>query len=153
YGHTAHVSTPGISADGRVLVTTAADGTVRLWALPSGREIGKPLKFHGGAGDVSMSPDGRRFAVDAPEARRYPGVQIFDVATQRRVAALSQDDSIWQFARFTPDGRYLVGGSWKGWARLWSTKTWQPATGILGGIGAELSWESISPDGRTLATS
>ncbi len=153
YGHTAHVLTPGISADGRLMVTAANDWTVRVWSLASGREMGAPLKIRGGAGDVSMSPNGRRFAVAGIEGTDNPGVQIFDVATHRRVAALSQDESVWEFARFTPDGRYIVGGSVNGWVRLWSTKTWQPATRILGGHSAELDWESISPDGRTLATS
>jgi WD40 repeat protein len=153
HGHSNHILTPGISADGRLMVTGGNDNTVRVWALSSGREIGKPLEFPEGIGDVSMSPDGRRFAVDVPEDSHHSGVQIFDVATQRRVAVLSQDESIWEFARFTPDGRYIVGGSVNGWVRLWSTKTWKPATRILGGHGAEVDWESISPDGRTLATS
>jgi WD40 repeat protein/DNA-binding SARP family transcriptional activator len=153
FGHKAHVLTPGISADGRLMVTTADDGTVRVWSLASGREMGAPLKVRGGAGDVSMSPDGRSFAVAGIEGPDKPGVQIFDVATHRRVAALSHDESVWEFARFTPDGRYIVGGSVNGWVRLWSTKTWEPATRILGGHSAELDWESISPDGRTLATS
>ena len=50
YGHAAHartgnaagVFTPGFSADGRLMVTGADDGTVRVWALPSGRELGAP---------------------------------------------------------------------------------------------------------------
>jgi WD40 repeat protein len=153
YGHKAHVLTPGISADGRLMVTASSDWTVRVWSLASGREMGAPLKFRDGVGDVSMSPNGRRFAVAGIEGTDNPGVQIFDVATHRRVAALSQDESVWEFARFSPDGRYIVGGSVNGWIRLWSTKTWKPATRILGGHSAELDWESMSPDGRTVATS
>jgi len=165
YGHAAHartgnvngVFTPGFSADGRVMVTGADDGTVRLWALPSGRQIGAPLKFLDregvpALGDVSMSPDGRKIAVDAAGNLRYPGIQVFDVATHRRIAALSDDDDVWDLARFTPDGRYIVGGSWKGWVRLWSTKTWKPATRVLRGHAGEVLWESVSPDSRTLAT-
>ncbi len=165
YGHAAHartgnaagVFTPGFSADGRLMVTGADDGTVRVWALPSGREVGAPLKFvdrfgDPDVGDVSMSPNGRDIAVDTPSDRRHPGIQIFDVATHRRVAALSDDEDVWDLARFTPDGRYIVGGSWKGWVRLWSTKTWKPATRVMRGHAGEVEWESLSPDGRTLAT-
>ena len=165
YGHAAHartgnvngVFTPGFSADGRLMVTGADDGSVRVWALPSGREVGAPLKFvdrdgAGDVGDVSMSHDGREIVVDTPDARRYPGIQIFDVATHRRVAALSDDEDVWDLARFTTDGRYIVGGSWKGWVRLWSTKTWKPATRVMRGSAGEVLWESLSPDGRTLAT-
>lgn len=56
------------------------------------------------------------------------------------------------FAHFTPDGRFIVGGSDEGWARLWSTETWRPANRVLAGHAGEVLWESTTPDGRTLAT-
>jgi WD40 repeat protein/DNA-binding SARP family transcriptional activator len=159
YGHRAGartgnlhgVFTPGISADGRMMVTGADDSTVRTWALPSGRPIGTPLKLPF-VGDVSMSPDGTTIAVTVPEGTRDPGVRIFDATTHRRLADLSEDESVWDLVRFTPDGRFLVGGSWKGWVRLWSTQTWKPATRILRGHAGAVLWESMSPNGRTLAT-
>jgi WD40 repeat protein len=78
--------------------------------------------------------------------------QIVDVATGRRRAFLSKDEDIWDLARFTPDGRFLVGGSWKGWVRLWSTETWKPATRRLTGHSGAVIWLSRSPNARTLAT-
>jgi WD40 repeat protein len=150
-GYAHGVFTPGLSADGRLMITAADDATVREWALPSGRPVGRPLKLPI-VGDVSLSPDGGTMAVTVPEHTDRPGVQIFDVATHRRIAALSEDESVWDVVRFTPDGRFLVGGSSKGWVRLWSTKTWKPATRILGGHAGAVLWESTSPDGRTLAT-
>ena len=159
YGHAAvppthlayGVYASGFSADGRLMITGADDGTVREWAMPSGRPIGRPLKLPL-VGDVSLSPDGRTMAVAVPEGTDDPGVQIFDVATHRRLAALSEDESIWDVARFTPDGRFIVAGSTKGWVRLWSTTTWKPATRILAGHAGAVLSESVSPDGRTLAT-
>jgi WD40 repeat protein len=74
------------------------------------------------------------------------------VATRRHRAFLDEDESLWNLARFTPDGRFLVGGSWKGWARLWSTETWKPATREFTGHAGAVIWESISPNGHTLAT-
>jgi WD40 repeat protein len=35
-GHRGYIITPGVSADGRRLVTASVDGTVRLWSLPPG---------------------------------------------------------------------------------------------------------------------
>ena len=95
------------------------------------------------------SPDGRTLAVTRPPAG---GVEIRDVPTLRRRAALAGADTIWDLARFTPDGRFLVGGSWKGWARLWSTETWKPASRKLTGPAGRVEWHSVSPDGHTLAT-
>ena len=59
---------------------------------------------------------------------------------------------MWDLARFTPDGRYIVAGSYKGWARLWSTETWRPMSRAFAGPTGRVEWESTSPDGRTLAT-
>jgi DNA-binding SARP family transcriptional activator/WD40 repeat protein len=143
--------TPSFTADGR-LMATARDGyTVRLWDLPSGRQVGRPLRFKA-VGAVSLSPDGRTLAVTVPEGARNPGVEILDVATRRRRASLSEDETVWDVAQFTPDGRFLVGGSYKGWVRLWSTKTWKPATRVLAGHAGAVIAQSMSIDGRTLAT-
>jgi WD40 repeat protein len=65
---------------------------------------------------------------------------------------LSDSETVWDFARFTPDGRFIVGGSWKGWAQLWSTTTWKPASRRLTGPAGRVEWPSVSPDGRMLAT-
>ena len=145
------VFTPSFAADGHLMATTADDDTVRLWALPSGRPVGSVLRYPT-VGDVSLSPDGRTLAVTVPEGVADPGVRIVDVATHRQRASLFGDEAIWDVARFTPDGRFLVGGSWKGWVRLWSTDTWKPASRPLTGHAGAILGQSMSPDGRTLAT-
>ena len=145
------VFTPSFAADGHLMATTADDNTVRLWALPSGRPVGSVLRYPT-VGDVSLSPDGRTLAVTVPEGVANPGVRIVDVATRRQRASLFGDEAIWDLARFTPDGRFLVGGSWKGWVRLWSTDTWKPASRPLTGHAGAILGQSMSPDGRTLAT-
>jgi len=53
---------------------------------------------------------------------------------------------------FTADGRFLVTGSFKGWTRVWSTRTWKPVTPRLAGHNSVVVAASVSPDGRTLAT-
>jgi WD40 repeat protein len=157
-GEDARVFTPSFSADGRLMATASRNGIVRLWALPSGRPVGRPLRYapisrassrSPGVGDVSLSPDGRLLAVTRPPTG---GVQILDVATLRRRASLSESKTVWDLARFTPDGRYIVAGSYKGWVRLWSTETWRPVTRVFTGPAGRVEWEATSPDGRTLAT-
>ena len=76
---------------------------------------------------------------------------MIDANTLRPRARLTQSETVSR-VRFTPDGRYIVGGSDKGWARLWSTKTWRPATHVLAGSSGGVLGLSVSPDGRTLAT-
>ncbi len=143
--------TPSLSADGRRMASARDGYTVRLWDLPSGQQVGRPLRFPT-VGAVSLSPDGRTLAVTVPEGTRNPGVEIFDVPTLRHRASLSEDETVWDVAQFTPDGRFLVGGSNKGWVRLWSTTTWSPASRVLAGHAGAVIAQSMSTDGRTLAT-
>jgi WD40 repeat protein len=150
-GHVGTVVTPSFTADGRLMATTSlgAGSDVILWALPSGKPIARPLRSSPEpVGDVSLSPDGGTLAIVHPERN----VEIVDVITLRHRAWLPDSRTVIAI-RFTPDGRYIVGGSYKGWARPWSTKTWQPATRALAGhAGGVLLGLSTSPHGRTLAT-
>jgi WD40 repeat protein len=149
-GHRGTPLTPSFSADGRLMATASdtPDGAPLLWALRSGRPLGRPRRYSAAylGGNVSLSPNGRTLAV----ASRL-GVEIVDATALRHRAWLPQAETV-LVVRFTPDGRFLVGGSYKGWARLWSTKTWRPAGRLLAGHSGEVLGLSTSPDGRTLAT-
>ena len=155
-GHRGPLGPPSFSADGRLMATlghgdVGAGGRKRvlLWTLKAGQPLGRPRPYYPtrAAQDVSLSPDGRTLAVT--EAL---GVDIIDVATRRRRTSLPGSETVESLARFTPDGRSIVGGSYKGWARLWSTETWRPATRVLAGHTGDVIGQSTSPDARTLAT-
>ena len=162
-GHRDAVSTPSFSSDGRLMATSSDgrgkpdDAVVRLWKLPSGEAAGRPLRFPA-VGDLSLSPDGRKLAVTRPPTGP---VEVVELTGRRRTSTLLESETVWDLVRFTPDGRYLVGGSYKGWARLWSVEErgpsnlaeeWKPATRRFTGHAGRVDWESVSPDGRTLAT-
>jgi WD40 repeat protein len=147
---------PGVSADGRVLVTGSRGehGSIRAWALPSGAPLGPRVHYGDNVGDIDLSPNGRTMAItDLPDVHpERAGIVLLDVPSMRRRAKLPNTMDVWDVVSFSPDGRYLVGGSWKGWWRMWSTRTWQPVTRPLTGHAGRVEYASMSPDGRTLAT-
>jgi len=117
--------------------------------LPSGAPLG-PVRHYGDhIGDIDLSPDGRTVAVTHPTRR---DVELLDVPSMRRKALLSDSDTVWDIVAFTPDGRFIVGGSYKGWVRLWSTRTFKPVTRALPAHAGRVEWASVSRDGRILAT-
>ncbi len=140
---------PSFSADGRLMAVVDYNFDVLLWRLRGGRVVGAPRRYGPslGAIDVSLSPNGRTMVV-----AMSAGVEVVDVATLRRRAYLPGVGGDASVVQFTPDGRYVIGGSVKGWSRMWSTKTWQPfGRELAGHTGVALSG-SVSPDGRTVAT-
>jgi WD40 repeat protein len=147
-GHPGVALVPSFSADGRLMATADLARGIKLWTLRGGRPAGTPRSYYPpDMIDASLSPDGRSLAL-----AKISGIDIVDVDTLRVTRTLRGSESLTYLARFTPDGRYVVGGSAKGWARLWSARTWEPVTGELGGHTREVYWASVTRDGRMLAT-
>jgi RNA polymerase sigma factor (sigma-70 family) len=58
-GHKGHVYSVAFAPDGRTLASAGGGGTVWLWALPSGKEIGRLEGHRGWVRKVAFAPDGR----------------------------------------------------------------------------------------------
>ena len=156
-GHDEKILTPSFSADGRLMATAGDvpgdpdDGEVRLWELPSGAPVGAPLRYPT-VGDISLSPTGALL----PSRTRPPAGSRSSMWPSAMPAPRCRKlRRVWDLARFTPDGRYLVGGSYKGWARLWSAEeprpfnlasAWKPASPPFSGHAGRVEWQSVSPD-------
>jgi tricorn protease-like protein len=151
-GHRQLILTPGVSADGRLLVTASLDGTVRLWALPEGRPVGAPPRFPHGVYDAQLSPDGRRLTIVPFAGNGVPDtLEVWDVRNRRRIRSVRPGANT-NVVRFSPDGRLVAVGNNSGRARVWSTATWKPVTRSFGPHAGVVSGAAISRDGRTLAT-
>jgi WD40 repeat protein len=145
-GQTGWMYTPGITDDGRVMVTGNSDKSVYLWSLPAGRPLGAPLIFKGYPQDAQVSPDGRWLVV-APE---NGVVEIYDAHTRKLVHRVTDHQGIF-FARFSPDGRLLAVGDTQGRTQVWAVGSWKPVTRSFAGLNGTAELAAISPDNRILA--
>ena len=148
-GHRDMVFTPTTSADGSIVASTGADGTLRLWNARAARPLGPPIALGGDvSGGPGISPDGTMVAVAL-----YDGtVDVFDVPTHRRLARLRFDDSNPTFARFSRDGRLLLTGTADGRVRVFAAHDRRPLGPALRTPAGDISSVDASPDGRTLVT-
>jgi len=145
-GHSRAVFTPGISADGRLMVT-GSNESVRFWSLPDGRPLGAPLRFPLPPVEAQLSPDGRWAVVVTAFSDR---LQIIDART--REVRTAKGGELLYYARFSPDGRTIAVGDLHGRTEVWSTATWRPITRPFAGHAGGAMLGAISPDNRTLVT-
>jgi WD40 repeat protein len=145
--HGGPVSAVEFSPDGGSLATASADGTVRIWNVPSGTPRCDPIRHQGsivclafGAGGkfvLSAGGDGRAHLWDGADGS--PRGEAFHHRAAITAAALN------------PDGRQLATGGADGFARLWDVATGRELFGPLG-HDDQVSTLAFSPDGRILAT-
>jgi WD40 repeat protein len=147
-GHRDALNVPGISADGRLLSTSSAEGTVRFWSLPDGGGLGG-LRFTREIFNSQLSPDGRWLTVVLHEDLQNSTVEVWDVRARRRVHRLRFADP--PITRFSPDSRLVAIADRVG-TQVWSTQTWKPVTRAFAGDPSGIMTAVISRDERTLAT-
>jgi WD40 repeat protein len=102
-----------------------------------------------GSSCVALSPDGLLMAVDSVQTPFR--VELWEVATERRVAVLRGHTAAVRSVTFSPDGRVLAAGSEDGSARLWDVSTGASMFSLRGHVG-RIGHVVFTPDGRTLAT-
>lgn len=78
---TAHPGTQAngvvFSADGRVLVSSGADGTLKFWEVPGHKELGSIRGHDGPAYALALSPDGNTLASTGPDDHL---IKLWDVS-------------------------------------------------------------------------
>lgn len=156
-GHSGFLNGAVFAADGRHVVTTGGDRTIRTWTLPdNGRSFSQP-----GAVITSarFSPDGRTVLTGALEGTFDPtrAVAVWDLATGRRLSRLALQASpvgdLRAFANesFDARGALVAGASDAGAVRVWDWRRGMPlATLAHGDLG--VGDAALSPDGSLVAT-
>jgi WD40 repeat protein len=154
--HTGRVVRAFFSDDGKQLITTGFDSTIRVWDVESGeqvRVIFTPGRFR--PVTTVMSKDRRRLAVASiyPEKdRQVHAVHLLSMPEGRLERTLRLDQGTIGRIAISPDGNRLAmhfqAGRQQG-VRLWDlTRDGQPET-ILKGVPVQNM--AFSPDGRRLA--
>jgi hypothetical protein len=130
-GHTGQVISVACSQDGRLVLSGAADGTVRLWEPAKGQDGEQILTSGGELRGVGLSPDGRHAAAAGAE-----GVWRWDLDGGKVPARLARTPAV--SLQMTADGRQVVTAGAHGPLAAWSMED-----GELLGRDSSPSWGAI----------
>jgi WD40 repeat protein len=125
------------------LAGAGGDGTVRLWEVPSGREL---LCLRGGAPvhAVAFSPGGKLAAVDGDGT-----VRIWEVPSGRQRLCLRCGTSL-EAVAFSPRGSLLAAAGADGVVHVWEAASGEKVLVLR--HGGPVHAVAFSPDGQHLAT-
>lgn len=115
-GHDGKINAVHFRADGSEIVSAGADGTVRLWRLPTAphvlpHSVGPTTQF-------AISPDGK-LAATAGTHQSRPAVFIRNLSTGNSVHTLLGHAAPITSLAFAPNGKQLATGSADQSARIW----------------------------------
>ena len=156
--HPWKVFSAAFSSDGKLLVTGGSDSTIRLWDLSTHHGLRSFSGHKDQVNSVVFSPDNRWIA----SASGDDTIRIWDVASGRELRKLDGigigcdgDNCTTITAKavaFSPDGRWLAGGSGNGIIRLWEAATGREVHILRGPEKENLEYLRFSPDGKLLAS-
>jgi RNA polymerase sigma factor (sigma-70 family) len=155
-GHKGEVKLALFSADGKSLLSSGVDGSLRLWLTGTGKELfRKELGANpNGAQRAAFAPDGRTLAIAVGAGPNVGpadvGVRLLDATSGNDLRRLPIQANVVQSLAFSPDGQVLATGNQSGVVQLWETTTGKEVRQLTGHAGY-LQGLAFSPDGKQLA--
>ena len=132
------------SPDGKMLAVAGSLG-VWLYGADDLTEVGILEQPHR-ASCVEFNPDGRILAVGGAQT-----LYLWNVERQQEIDVW-YTESVHALA-FSPDGKLLAAGDWRGMTHLWNVKTQKQIGALVEGYKSEVTSLVFSADGKTLASS
>jgi WD40 repeat protein len=122
-------------------VSLPLEGSITVWDLDSGRQVGKVEKARCSPDSVCFTPDGRGL---------FLGGELWDLTTGQSRFQLPPPANSSDIARISPDGRWLALAGSLSKLAVWEGDPWAPTSYALPDLEGVMAM-AFSPDSRFLA--
>ncbi|KIK38237.1 hypothetical protein CY34DRAFT_809581 [Suillus luteus UH-Slu-Lm8-n1] len=118
-GHTEWVTGAIHLPDEQRIMTCSRDGSLRVWNLKSGKQIGEDWRDRdSGVWTITSSPDGKKVVSGSSDG----GVRLWDIDTGKLIAKWTGHTNLVRSVCWSRDGHRVVSGSDDGTARVWDVE-------------------------------
>jgi WD40 repeat protein len=151
-GHTNWVRGAIHLPGGQRIITCSRDGSLRLWNVKSGKQIGEDWRDgDSGAQSIALSPDGKKVVSGSSDGP----VRLWDIETCKVIKKWTGHTAGVECVRWSRDGRRVLSGSEDGTARQWEVEGGETIENIIASIETGYNYVSAvvySPDTTLIAT-
>ncbi|QRK06707.1 SIR2 family protein [Archangium violaceum] len=147
-GHSGRVTGCAVTPDGRRVVSSADDNTLKVWELETGRELATLQGHSGPVTGCAVTPDGRRVVSSSDDNT----LKVWELETGRELATLQGHSGRVTQCVVTPDGRCVVSSSGDNTLKVWELETRQELV-TLRGHHSYVTGCAVTPDGRRMVSS
>ncbi|MGA2496283.1 MAG: protein kinase [Tepidisphaeraceae bacterium] len=118
-GHEGAIGGVAFLPDGRHALSCGVDRTIRLWHVPTGREIRRFAGHSQTVRAIAVLPDGARFI----SASFDKTLKLWDIASGKEIRAFAGHTDSVQCVAVLPDGLTAISGGQDGTIRVWDMAT------------------------------
>ncbi|KAG1818442.1 WD40-repeat-containing domain protein [Suillus subaureus] len=134
---------------GQRMMTCSLDGSLRIWNLKSGKQIGEDWRD----GDdevwmIALSPDGKEVVSGSSDG----AMRLWDIDTCKVIAKLTGHTETVRSVCWSQDGQRVVSGSMDGTVREWDVEKGETILGLIETGHKKVFTVIYSPDMTMLAT-
>jgi WD40 repeat protein len=143
------VSTAMFTSEGKRVLSTHADGTLRTWDTISGKQlssfrVGEDTRF------ALLTPDGKRILAAIGKSDEFQ-IKLLDVKDGKEIAKFDDEDTGYiEALSMSPNGKNFATSDISGDVLLWDINKFKPVHELDIGDSSDDAI-SFSPDGKTLA--
>ncbi|GAB4305105.1 MAG: hypothetical protein Fur0025_47100 [Oscillatoriaceae cyanobacterium] len=147
-GHKDGINSVAVSPDGGMVASGDRDNTIKIWQLPTGKEIRtiNGPDWFASVNSLAFSPNGKYLAAALADS-----IAIWQPNTGTEIRHIPANTESVSTLTFTPDSQLLISGDTNGNIKIWHWQTGQETTVIDADFEAVLAL-SISPNGQTIAS-